>query len=157
MKKLELILIIIPLLLIIIGLIINEFRTGIIPFNILFPTGIYFLIIASIVGQKPWWDYLLGLFLVCIICVLAKELINYFMHSDCVGGGAIKLLVVIGAALGMMLGIQVTVVFIISGAVVSIMAYFIFSQNAVPSSPIILFSVLLVLGFNFGHKLLSKI
>lgn len=146
--------IIYPLTLLSISLIIFEFRTGLIPDKITFPSGIYFLIAAAMVGQKLWWQYLLGLVVVCIICLLIAEIIYYLFNKNVVGGGAIKLLMVIGAALGLNLGVQVAGIFIFSAIIVSGISYVLFKKTSVPSSPIICVSMMIVLIFNFRDSLL---
>ncbi len=108
MKSKELVLLICPLLTLLIGIIVYELRSGLIPDKIVMPAAFYFL-------------------------------------------------AVMGAALGLILALQVAGVFMISAIIVFIIAYFVFSEKMVPSSPIILFSVIIVLGFNFRHRILSKL
>jgi Flp pilus assembly protein protease CpaA len=71
-----------------------------------------------------------------------------------IGGGAIKLMAVIGATLGIKLALEVGVTFIISLCILAAVSVFIFYIGRVPSSPFILSSIFLVYVWNYGSRFL---
>ncbi len=152
MNRSELIFITLPLIVLLIGIIIYEIQTVLILNKVLIPAGIYFLIVSCIYGSKPWWHFPLGLVCMLLLFILGATIIEKAIGSIIIGGGAIKLLAVIGAALGIVLALKVGVVFVILASIAYIFSKYVFGIDILPSSPFILFSILSVYIWNYGFR-----
>lgn len=102
----------IPLIIILISLVLIEIRTTLIPDLILFPASIYFLIVRGVIGPEPWWHYLIAIVAFVGFFVLLAYLIEIIFGADTIGGGAIKLSGMVGAALGFNHSIEFAALFI---------------------------------------------
>jgi hypothetical protein len=156
MKRKEVFFVICPLLALLVGVIMYEVQTGLILDVVVFPALLYFLVVSCILGSKPWWHYPLGLVAIFGLGVLATFIGQEIWHREILGGGAIKLLAAVGATLGIGMALQLSGVFAVSCIIALLIASYYFSEALIPSSPIILFSILIVLSVNFRSIKIEK-
>jgi prepilin signal peptidase PulO-like enzyme (type II secretory pathway) len=115
------------------------------------PMAIYFLIVSSYFGPYPWWHYPLACILTFVLFFLIAIVIERVSKREKLGGGAIKLMAAVGAALGIVTVSKVAAISLI--VVMSVLASIrlaIIKTGRVPSSPIVLFSVISVLIYNYA-------
>lgn len=150
MKYYEVILVVWPLLMFLAGIVIYEIKTGQIPDLAVFPAALYFLIVTMRFGVEPWWHYPLGMIGIFGIFILLAILAEKISGHEMVGGGAIKLWLVVGAAIGMMSVLEAGIVVIIVFAIAYFIALQFFGVNNLPSSPLTLLSVITVYIWNYS-------
>ena len=141
-----------PLMIFLAGIVIYEINTGMIKDIAVFPAALYFLIVAMRFGAKPWWHYLLGMIAILVIFVLFAILLEKLFDKEMIGGGAIKLWLVVGAALGIIAVLEAGAIFIVLFAVLYFIAVHFFEKNILPSSPITTLSVIGVYIWHYGLK-----
>jgi Flp pilus assembly protein protease CpaA len=90
----------VPLVSILISLVLIELKTTVIPDKVLLPSAVYFLIARGVIGPEPWWHYVIALLGIVFCFVFIAYLNQMIWGKETIGGGAIKLTGVIGAALG---------------------------------------------------------
>lgn len=150
MKFYEVIFVVWPLLIFLAGIVIYEIKTGRIPDIAVLPAALYFLMVAMRYGVEPWWHYPLGMIGIFAIFILLAILVEKVSGHEMLGGGAIKLWLVVGAALGMIAVLEAGIVVIVAFAIAFFIALQIFGVNNLPSSPLTLFSVIAVYIWNYG-------
>ncbi len=144
-KRLQLLFLVLPRMIFLTGLGYYEIRTGFIPNIALFYAIIYFLVMAAVFGLKPWWHYLTGALVAFLLFLFAAMAYSKIFSLELFGGGTIKLMVVIGAALGLQAAFWVAgCVFLFQTAAYFFISKFIHAQT-IPSVPLIFISVLVVL------------
>jgi prepilin signal peptidase PulO-like enzyme (type II secretory pathway) len=150
MSWMEFLLIILPLIALLAGLTMHELRTDLIPNVITLPAAIYFLVVRLFVASVPWWQYLVGSLAMLAFCCILQLAIIFTFEVEGIGGGAIKLLAVVGSALGINLAIQVSVTLMVLAIIALSIGRF---RKEISSSIFILLAVLLVLAWNFRSAL----
>lgn len=135
-----------PLIVLLIVTAAIEIRTGLIRNVVVLPGAVYFVSAGILFGRKPWWHYPAGLVAVLSILYFAATFYYDLTGDVIVGGGCIKLSAAVGAALGISLGIKFAALVLLE-----IFAVF-FAQSEVPSSPIILANVLLLLAYQYRSE-----
>lgn len=100
MLSAEMLFITLPLFVLLIGLSAFELKTTLIPDKVVFPAAAYLLGARAIVGPEAWWHYPASLASMLVFFLLLAALIERLWEVDSIGGGAIKLMAVMGAALG---------------------------------------------------------
>lgn len=148
MTQYELIFVTLPLMALLVGIVVYEVHTGLIRDIVTIPSAIYFLIASCVVGSHPWWHYFLGLFATLCFFFLITTLLRRIFGKEFLGGGGIKLLAVVGSAFGIIMVSQTVIIFIISTTIVFAIAAILIKAKRIPSSPMILFSVLCTLLLN---------
>ncbi len=106
MSRKEILFICFPLIIIMIGVVVYEINSGLIPDVVVFPAALYFLVGSIVYGSKLWWHYPAGLFILLFIIVIFAMLLESVFGAPMVGGGSIKLLAAIGGALGIILSLK---------------------------------------------------
>ena len=144
----EFLFIFVPLFIILITAIIYELRTGLIRDRLTLPAMLYFLFVTYLWGTLPWWHYLLGLLSVSLLFLSICYVIEEIWESEILGGGALKLLMVVGAAFGVVLALEVAITFILLTAIGLTVQYF-RGREGVPTSPFTCCSALLVYILNY--------
>ena len=156
MRRFGSLLMICPLLIVLLVVIGIELQTGKIPDAIVAPLALYLLIAGAFVGEKPWWHYVLSSISIFVVFLTLAALILTLLKIEGLGGGAVKLLGAVGAALGGWQPVQFGICFIGLIALYFLGALLIFHIQEVPSSPVVLISVLIVLvwnrAFHFRHR-----
>lgn len=137
-----------PLFAFLIGLVIYEVRTGLIRDIATFPAAIYFIATSAMFGPAPWWQYPIALFAVLYSLLGAASAYARLFHGEAFGSGAIKLVSLVSGALGVKLAVQVIVLFFLVTVGAVLVANLLFERRTIPSSPVVLASVLCVLGYN---------
>ncbi|MFZ5802026.1 MAG: prepilin peptidase [Candidatus Omnitrophota bacterium] len=123
-----------------------EFRTGNIPNVALFYAGLYFLLAGIVAGARSWWHYPVGGVLLFFITLFVAGIYYRQTGYGLFGGGTVKLLAVIGIAVGMrrVLGIAL-VVFLVHFLLYFLNGAFKWGWVEIPSVPIIFSGVALAL------------
>jgi Flp pilus assembly protein protease CpaA len=138
----------VPLLLFLVVLVSYELLTGLIRDVATIPAATYFVTTSAVFGPAPWWQYPVALVAALVVLLLEVLAFAHLFDHEVLGGGAIKLLAVVAGALGLNLGVQVLVLFLLLAGGVAIIATAFFNQQNVPSSPLIFMSVACVLAYN---------
>lgn len=123
-----------------------EIRYGIIP-NIQTSTaGIYFILLSFVDIPSEWWIYATGGVIVLIMLFYFNLMIETaFKNENIINGGGIKLLTVVGIALGIELSIPLIFISLILGIFTYFFSWTIFNKSSIPSSPIISISTIITL------------
>lgn len=148
----ELIYINLPLFFLLIGVIFYEIKTDFILDSVVYPAALFFLVISIIFGSRPWWHYPLGMISILFILVILAMIIESLFGTPMIGGGCIKLLAAIGAALGIVLSLEVVALFIGVMCIALLVSKSAFNIGTIPSSPFILVSIICVYIWNFGFR-----
>ena len=142
--KLELLLLNGPLILFVGFLCMYELKTGLIPNKFVYPGAIYFVVVGALVGRHPWWHYPVGFLLAFIIFYLVGVIYYLVTKRIMLGGGAIKLVTLIGGALGMMPALQFSAVSLVV-LLIAVTVSYMMSGIEIPSSPLWFITFLAVL------------
>ena len=144
----ELFFIHIPLVAVLLGILLYEIRTGLIPDLITMPMVIYFVIVSSYFGPHPWWHYPLGCMLTVVFFALMVSAFESVFKRQGLGFGAIKLMGAIGAALGITKVAVVAAILLVALILLAPVGFL--KRKSLPSSPIILLAVLSVLIYDWA-------
>ncbi len=140
-------LVILPLFALTVILCLNELKTDIIPDIYVFPATIYFLIIRIFIGPETWWHYPVIYVAVLVSLVLiAMGLTEFVTKNENIGGGCIKLVAVVAAALGFSLTFHFLAIFV-SIILLAVIFGYLLDLHDVPSSIYILLALFLVTTF----------
>jgi len=137
-----------PLVVFVITLIVYENRTGLIPDIATHLGALYTIVTASVWGPLPWWQYPAAMVLVLLILYAGSAAITKLFGRLVIGGGTIKLLAVVGGALGLITGLQTLGVFIVSALLACGIVLKLCHRQSVLSTPLVLLSLLLIVAYN---------
>ncbi|HEU4889481.1 MAG TPA: prepilin peptidase [Thermoanaerobaculia bacterium] len=133
----EVVFVVAPLLLLLLGVSAYEIRTGLIKDVVTLPGLLYMLVVRALIGPDAWFKYLLAALLLVVGFVLLSSVPRLFgRDDDWIGFGAVKLLGVVGAAVGLSGALWVALGFI-AGVAVAMLVTRAVGLDFVPSSPII--------------------
>ena len=156
MSRKELLFINLPLVILLIGVIVYEIRTGLILDLVVLPAALFFLVGSIVFGSRPWWHYPLGMVSLLLIMVLFAMVLESLFGVPMVGGGSIKLLAATGAALGLIFSLEVVGLFICIMCIALLVSKYAFNMGTIPSSPFILISILCVFIRNYGFRFFAS-
>jgi hypothetical protein len=143
-------LILIPLVVLIAIVVTNEIRTDMIWDALTLPAMVYMFIARLIIGPDKWYMYLAApLFVALFFYIIGSVLPTALGKSAMIGFGAIKLLMVSAAALGLTNSLGLSVIFIVSCLLWYAIGHFAIGTNYIPSSPNIGLAVLAVIALRY--------
>lgn len=139
-----------PLYILLVILTGYELKTGLIPDSLIGPAALYLVIAAARTGPFRWWWYPVSLvtivFALCAIAVVGRE----FAHLDMIGGGAIKLMMAVGGAVGLAIGFETVILSFLPIVVALLFTKII----ALPSSPLVAVALYFAIGRRYGFNFL---
>jgi hypothetical protein len=141
---------IIPLIISLVGITFYEFKTGLILDKVTLPAAVYFVLTSSLFGPGPAYQYPLTLAATFVALLGIRYLCEYFLNTEIIGGGAIKLLTAIAGAVGTTLALAVVMLFLIAVAGGFVITAAFGRYLVIPSSPILLVIVCGVLTYYFS-------
>lgn len=139
-----------PLFILLVVLIGIEVKTSVIPDTILLPAGLYLMIMAAWSGPLRWWRYPLTLLsIILALCALAVTC-HHLFGRETIGGGAIKLMAVVGASVGLAIGFETVALCLLAITAVLVLT----NISLLPSSPIIAVALYITIGRRYGVNFL---
>ncbi len=133
MLSAEMLFVTLPVFALLIGLSVFELKTTLIPDKAVFPAAVYFLCARAFVGPEAWWHYPVSLVSMLVFFLFLAALIEHLWGVESIGGGAIKLMAVMGAALGFYGSLHFGVL-LIGVALLAVVVGRLLDVSSVPSS-----------------------
>jgi hypothetical protein len=139
----------VPLVLLLIGVMIDEIRSGLIRDVVTLPALLYMLVARGVIGPPPWFLYLLAAVgTVAMFALFFSSVPRLLGFEDWIGFGAVKLLAVVAAAVGLP-GAR----WVAGGFVVGVGLWLLVARLArvdhLPSSPIVGLAVVVLTAARF--------
>lgn len=142
----------IPLIVYLVFIIWYELKTSLILDKVVMPAAIVFSIIPVFFKNSHLLLHIAGMISLLFYFLVAASAYNKLAGKEGIGGGAIKLMCSIGAAVGLLYSLQVAIIFTLLIVFGVIIAKWIFGIESLPSSPFALIAVFVTIIF---HKFLS--
>jgi leader peptidase (prepilin peptidase) / N-methyltransferase len=156
MKYSYLVYISIPLILYLIVVVYYELKTSLIMDKMVMPACIFFTSAPFLFKNSHWLSHISGMVVLLLFFLIAASIYRKITGEEGIGGGAIKLMASIGAAVGLEYSIQVALIFTVLTICSVVFARYKFGKDTLPSSPFALIAVLITVIFhqNISLKML---
>lgn len=142
--------VLLPLIAVLLVLIGIELKKDIIPDGLIFPAGLYFTVMAARVGPLRWWRYPLALLSILIAMLVLAYTWQELSGCSAFGGGAIKLMAVVGGSVGLVIGFETMAIWLLV-----VTAAIVFTNiSALPSSPLVGIALYIALARRYGFNFL---
>ena len=140
-----------PLITYLIFVIWYELKTGLILDKVVIPASVFFISAPFLLKNSHWLSHVAGLVASLLFFLLAASIYAKVTGKEGIGGGAIKLMASVGAAVGFEYSIQLALIFtlLIVGGIIFAK---IFGKETMPSSPFAMMALLIIITF---HKSIS--
>ncbi len=142
--------VLLPLFILLVTLIGFELKTDTIPDALLRPAGLYLMIMAARNGPLRWWRYPLALASILLVLLMLAYGCRELLGWESLGGGAIKLMAIVGGSVGMAIGFETAAIWLLVVATAIVFTSF----SALPSSPFVAVALYIALGRRYGFNFL---